>query len=82
MMTTLYFTVKNDCLILSFQETCRLLSILRTPTMPINDEYGSYTLGYATLEFLWAILKHVNDGFSAEAQSFPFHFLMVDEATV
>ena len=66
---------------MSFQDTCQLLSILQTPTMPINDEYGSYTQGYATLEFLWAISKHTSGWFLAEAQSSPFHFLMADEAT-
>lgn len=37
--------------ILSFQYTCQMLLILQTPNMPIDNEYGSYTLGYATLEF-------------------------------
>ena len=40
--------------------------------MPINNEDDSYTSGYGTLEFLWAISKHNSDGFVLEAQSSPF----------
>ena len=47
--------------------------------MPINDKYGSYTSWYTTLEFLWTISKHINDGLLTEAQSSPFYCLMIDE---
>ena len=80
-MKILYFTVWNDRSILTYQYTCQLFSLLQTSNMPINDEYGSYTSGYATLEFLWAISKYLNDRLLSEAQSSPFFSLMIDEAT-
>lgn len=48
----LYFTLWNDRLSFCYLDVCQLLSILKTLNIPINDEYGSYTLGYAILEFL------------------------------
>jgi hypothetical protein len=80
-MKVLYFTVWNDRSILTYQDTCQLLSLLQTPNMPVNDEYGSYTSGYATLEFLWTIFKYLNDKLLSEAQSSPYFSLMIDEAT-
>ena len=62
-MKVLYFTVWNDRSILTYQDTCQLLSLLQTQNMHVNDEYGSYTSGYATLDFLWAISKYLNDRF-------------------
>ena len=61
-MKTLYFVVWNDCSILSYQDTCQLLSLLHTSNMLINNEYGSYTLRYIMLKYLWTILKHISDG--------------------
>jgi hypothetical protein len=78
-MKVLYFTIWNDRSILSFQDTCQLLSLLQTPNMHVNDEYNSYSSRYATLEFLWAISKYLNDKFLSEAQSSPFFSLMIDE---
>jgi hypothetical protein len=71
-MKVLYFTVWNDRSILTYQDTCQLLSLLQTPNMPVNDEYGSYISGYAALEFLWAISKYLSDKLLSEAQSSPF----------
>ena len=68
MMKVLYFTVWNDRSILTYQDTCQLLSLLQIPNMLINDEYDSYTSKYVTLEFLWAISKYLNDRFISEAQ--------------
>ena len=80
-MKILYFIVWNDRSILTYQDTCQLLSLLQTPNMHVNDEYGSYTSGYAALELLWAISKYLNGGLLLEAQSSPFFSLMIDEAT-
>jgi hypothetical protein len=80
-MKVLYSTIWNNRSILTYQDTCQLLSLLQTPNMLVNDEYGSYTSGYAALEFLWAISKYLNDKLLSEAQSSSFFSLMMDEAT-
>jgi hypothetical protein len=45
----------------------------------IDDECGSYTSGYAILEFLWAYSKHINDGILTETQSSQFNYSRIDE---
>ena len=71
-MKVLYFTVWNDRSILTYKDTCQLLSLLQTPNMSVNDEYGSYTSRYAALEFLWRISKYLSNGLLSKAQSSPF----------
>ena len=43
-MKILYFTIKNDMSILSYEYTCQLLRDPHTPEMHVNDDYGTNTL--------------------------------------
>ena len=48
--------------------------------MHINNTNDSNTLGYAILEYLCKISKHVSDEFLIEAQSSPLYFLTMNKA--
>lgn len=37
--------------LLNFELSRHMLIVFIIPDMHVNDDYGSYTLGYATLEF-------------------------------
>ena len=62
-MKTLYFTIWNVRLILCYQDTYQLFSLLQTLNIPIDDEYDSYTSRYVVLEFWQSISKHINNEF-------------------
>ena len=61
-MKILYFTIWNDRSILTYQDICQLFSLLQILYYHVNDEYDSYTSGYATLKYLWVVSKYLNDG--------------------
>ena len=62
-MKIFYFIIQNDKLILSCEDTCKLLRDIHTTEMSLNDDYGAYTSKYAALDFLWAILNILGTNF-------------------
>lgn len=80
-MIILYFIVYNDHSFLSYQETRQIFPVLQMPNMLINDKYSSYTSKFCNIGILIDNFKTYQGWSSNRGKSFPFCFLMRDEAT-
>jgi hypothetical protein len=80
-MKILYHLVVNDRAINQYEDMCHIIRHLRTPDMPVNDEYGAYTSRQSAYDFLWAISQHLREVDLLEVKDSPVISLLVDEST-
>lgn len=81
MIQILWFVAKHDMSLESFEELCHFHMYMRTPNMPLSNEYSSYTNSTAGKEFLEACYLFYWESLRKEICASPFFSIMVDEST-
>ncbi|MCO5602422.1 hypothetical protein L7F22_056553 [Adiantum nelumboides] len=80
-MQTMYFIVVKDMPLNVFHAQCDFMRYMRTPNMPVKDEYSAYTNRTSGMEFIQAARDFNWEKLKDSIAKSPFFFVLIDDST-
>ncbi|MCO5580716.1 hypothetical protein L7F22_034586 [Adiantum nelumboides] len=80
-MKLMYFVAREDLACKKYKKLCDLAYALDVESMPVRNDYSSYTNVMAGKDFAFCISEYVHAMQMKEVKQGPFYSLMIDEST-
>ncbi|MCO5569033.1 hypothetical protein L7F22_022739 [Adiantum nelumboides] len=80
-MKLMYFVAREDLACKKYKKLCDLAYALDVESMPVRNDYSSYTNVMAGKDFAFCISEYVHVMQMKEVKQGPFYSLMIDEST-
>ncbi|MCO5592067.1 hypothetical protein L7F22_046061 [Adiantum nelumboides] len=80
-MQVMYFVALRDMSLESYKHLCDFQSFMRTPNMPVSNEYSAYTNRTSGMQFLKAAKEVYWSQLETELSESPFFSILIDDST-
>ncbi|MCO5597577.1 hypothetical protein L7F22_051656 [Adiantum nelumboides] len=80
-MQTMYFIVVKGMLLNFYYARCEFMRYMRTPNMPVSNEYSAYTNRTFDMEFIQAAKEFYWEALKLSICKSPFFAILIDDST-